>query len=577
LKRERLHNLYFLAFSAVIGILAATGALFFRTLIEIFQNLFWASGTTFVEKLIHSPWWLKVLVPVSGGLVAGPIITFLVPEAKGPGVPEVIVSVASRQSTIRHRVTFLKALVTSLLIGSGASVGREGPIVQIGASVGSSLAQVFRLNPDLRRLCLASGAAAGIAATFNAPIAGTLFAVEIILLDIEIVYISHIILSSVIASMLSRIFWGEFPALKAGAFQLIHYWELNVYLMLGLLAGFVAIGFVRLIYTTDSLFRRLHIPEWTKPALGGLLLGMIALKVPYVLGVGYETVNSALADSLGLRMAVLLLFAKILATSLSIGSGMSGGIFAPSLVLGATLGTLVGLAAGQLLPGLALSPSNYALAGMGAVVAGTTLAPMTAILTVFELTYNYQIILPLMVACITSTIIVRVFFGYSAYEMKLLKQGINIVRGHDVGILRKLLARDFMIKEFEMLHDRSPLATIVDRVIQSPYPHFVVLNQKKELVGVLCLRDLKASLVNFEDLKGTVIAADVMTKEVITLSAEDNLEDALHLFEKYRISFLPITDPDNPENVLGILKKDDLLQAYKERVLKDRVLSPSLK
>lgn len=574
---QRLHNLYFLGFSVAIGILAATGALFFRTLIEGFQALFWVSGTTFLEKVIDSPWWLKILVPVSGGLVAGPIITFLVPEAKGPGVPEVIVSVASRESTIRHRVTFLKALVTSLLIGSGASVGREGPIVQIGASVGSSLAQLFRLNPELRRVCLASGAAAGIAATFNAPIAGTLFAVEIILLDIEIVHISHIILSSVVASVLSRVFWGGFPAFRVGPFQLTHYWELSVYLILGLLAGFVAIGFVRLIYTTDGLFQRLQFPEWTKPALGGLLLGVMALKLPWVLGVGYETVNSALANSLGLKMAVLLLFAKMLATSFSIGSGMSGGIFAPSLVLGATLGTVVGLAAGQLFPDVVLSPSHYALAGMGAVVAGTTLAPMTAILTIFELTYNYQIILPLMVACISSAIIVRVLFGYSAYEMKLLKQGINIVRGHDVGILRKLAAKDFMIKEFEMLHNTSPLLTIVDRIIQSPYPHFVVLNERNDLAGVLSLRDLKSSLVHLEDLKGIIIADDLMTKEVITLSGEDNLELALHLFENHRISFLPVTDPGNPKKVLGILKKDDLLHAYEERVLKDRLLSASLK
>lgn len=577
MKPKRLHNLYLLGFSVVIGISAATGALFFRSLIEIFQNLFWASGTTFLERVVHSPWWLRILVPVSGGLVAGCIITFFVPEAKGPGVPEVILSVATRQSTIRHRVTFLKALVTSLLIGSGASVGREGPIVQIGASVGSSLAQLFRLNPDLRRVCLASGAAAGIAATFNAPIAGTLFAVEIILLDIEIVHISNIIISSIVASVLSRIFWGAFPAFKAGAFQLTHYWELTVYLILGLLAGFVAIGFIRLIYTTDSLFGRLQIPEWIKPAIGGLLLGVMALKLPHVLGVGYETVNSALDHSLALKTAILLLFAKMLATSLSIGSGMSGGIFAPSLVLGATLGTAVGLGTNQLMPDLALNPGNYALAGMGAVVAGTTLAPMTAILTIFELTYNYHIILPLMVSCITSTIIVRLFFGYSAYEMKLLKQGINIVRGHDVGILRELLAKDFMIKTFETVRDTSPLVSIVDRVIQSPYPHFVVLDKKKELVGVLSLRDIKTSLVHLEDLKEVTIATDLMTKEVITLSAEDNLEKALHLFEKHRISFLPITDPGNPKEVLGILKKDDLLLAYDERVLKDRILSASPK
>ena len=303
----------------------------------------------------------------------------------------------------------------------------------------------------------------------------------------------------------------------------------------------------------------------------------MALKLPHVLGVGYETVNSALDHSLALKTAILLLFAKTLATSLSIGSGMSGGIFAPSLVLGATLGTAVGLGMGQLAPDLALNPGNYALAGMGAVVAGTTLAPMTAILTIFELTYNYHIILPLMVSCITSTIIVRLFFGYSAYEMKLLKQGINIVRGHDVGILRKLLAKDFMINTFETVRDTSPLVSIVDRVIQSPYPHFVVLDKKKELVGVLSLRDIKTSLVHLEDLKDVTIATDLMTKEVITLSAEDNLEKALHLFEKHHISFLPITDPGNPKEVLGILKKDDLLRAYDERVLKDRILSASPK
>jgi CIC family chloride channel protein len=330
--KQRIKYFHFLAFSLSIGILAAVGALFFRALIEIFQNVLWPSGTTFLEKAAHAPWWLKILVPTVGGFIAGPVITFLVPEAKGPGVPAVITSVASRQSTIRHRVTFLKALVTSFLIGSGASVGREGPIVQIGASIGSSLAQFFRLNPDLRRVCLACGAAAGIAATFNAPIAGTLFAVEIILLDIEIAHISHIIISSIIASVLARTFWGELPTFEVGSFQLVYRWELGIYLLLGVIAGLTAIGFVWLIDSTDSVFARVKIPEWIKPTIGGLFLGVISLKLPYVLGVGYETVNMALANSLILKTAILVLAGKILVTSLCIGSGMSGGIFAPSLV-----------------------------------------------------------------------------------------------------------------------------------------------------------------------------------------------------------------------------------------------------
>ncbi|MCG6919372.1 MAG: chloride channel protein, partial [Deltaproteobacteria bacterium] len=482
--RPRVKDLYFLFFSLSIGLLAAVGAIFFRTLIEIFQHYLWPSGTTFIDQVTNSPWWLRVLIPTVAGLIVGPLITFLVPEAKGPGVPVVIEAVTTWQSTLRHRVTALKALVTSFLIASGASVGREGPIVQIGASIGSSLAQLFRLDPALRRTCLACGAAAGIAATFNAPIAGTLFAVEIILLDIEIGHISHIIISSVIASVFARIFWGEFPTFEVSSFQLISHWELVAYLLLGVLAGLVAIVFVRLIYTTDSIFSRLRIPEWTKPTIGGLFLGLIGLKVPYVMGVGYETVNLALTSSLLLEAAIVILAAKILATSLCLGSGMSGGIFAPSLVLGATLGTIVGLIIAQIFPELTLIPSDYALVGMGAVVAGTTLAPITAILTVFELTYTYQIILPLMVACIASATVVRVLFGYSAYEMKLLKKGITIVRGHDIGILRTMLVKDFMSREFERLEDSMSFSKIMDQVIESSYPHFVVLNRTEELVGV---------------------------------------------------------------------------------------------
>jgi len=213
---------------------------------------------------------------------------------------------------------------------------------------------------------------------------------------------------------------------------------------------------------------------------------------------------------------------------------------------------------------------------MGAVVAGTTLAPITAILTVFELTYNYQIILPLMVACIASATVVRVLFGYSAYEMKLLKKGTTIVRGHDIGILRTMLVKDFMNRDFESLEDSMPFSKVMDQTIESSYPHFVVLNPEKELVGVLSLRDLRPYLAKFDELKDKMVAADFMSKDVITVSANDTLEKSLFLFEKHRIAFLPVTRPDNDRKVLGIFKKDDLLQAYQQRVLKARILSSTL-
>ncbi|MBS3780033.1 MAG: chloride channel protein [Desulfovermiculus sp.] len=560
-----------LFFAVGIGILAAIGALLFRTLIEVMQIAFWPEGTSLVDQIRAAPWWQILLVPTLGGLVAGPVITFFVPEARGPGVPEVILAVTTRQSTIRHRVTFLKGLITSLLLACGASVGREGPIVQIGSSVGSSVAQLFDLSPELRRLCLACGAAAGISATFNAPISGAIFAMEIILLNIEMAYISHIVIASITGSVLSRIFWGDFPAFRVVDFQLESYLQIFGYLLLGLLAGLISIAFVRAIFAAENLFTRLPLPQWLCPALGGLLLGGMALQLPQVMGVGYDSVNSALSGNLPFQMALFLLIGKLAATSICIGSGMSGGIFAPSLYLGAVLGTIVGYTLSLLWPSLNVHPAFFALAGMGAVVSGTTLAPITAIVTIFELTLHPQIILPLMVSCISATLVVRLLFGVSAYELKLFRRGINIVRGHDVGILRNLCVKDFIRHTVPIIPLNASLSEIVQEVSSAPYPHFVVEDENQQLAGVLSLRDVRESLLYYEDLKDNVIAADIMTTHVTTITSQDTMATAMHLFEDHPYSMFPVVDDDN--HVVGILTKDDLLKAYDQKVLKDRVLS----
>ena len=560
-----------LFFAVGIGVLAAVGALLFRTLIELMHLAFWPEGPSFIDQIRAAAWWQILLIPTLGGLVAGPVITFFVPEARGPGVPEVILAVTTKQSTIRHRVTFLKGLITSLLLACGASVGREGPIVQIGSSVGSSVAQLFDLSPELRRLCLACGAAAGISATFNAPITGAVFAMEIILLNIEVSYISHLVIASITGSVLSRIFWGDFPTFQVVDFQLENYLQIAGYLLLGLLAGLISIVFVRAIYTVENIFTRLPLPQWLCPALGGLLLGGLALYLPQVLGVGYDSVNSALAGNLPLQLALFLLIGKLAATSICIGSGMSGGIFAPSLYLGAALGTAVGHILALLWPDLSVHPAFFALAGMGAVVSGTTLAPITAIVTIFELTLHPQIILPLMVSCICATLVVRVLFGVSAYELKLLRRGINIVRGHDVSILRNLCVRDFMRRTIPTIPLKASLTDIVEKVSTAPYPHFVVEDDNQQLAGVLSLRDVRGVLLYYEDLKDSIIAADLMTAKVITITSQDTMESAMHLFEDHPYSMFPVVDENN--QVAGILTKDDLLKAYDQKVLKDRVLS----
>lgn len=581
----RLNHPSMLFFSMAIGVLGAAGALFFRTCIEFFQWLFWgatlqshwAGGAGFLDQVLLAPWWLIILAPTVGGLLAGIAIERWVPEARGPGVTEVILAVTARQATMRHRVTVLKGLVTALLIGSGASVGREGPIIQIGASAGTSLSTLFGLPRGLRRVCLAAGAAAGIAATFNAPIAGTVFAAEVVLLDIEIAHISHIVVAAVTASMLSRVFWGDFPAFHAMGFSMQHHWELGLYLLLGIIAAVAAIALAQGIFSMEKTFSRVRLPQWVKPGIGGLALGLLALLLPNVMGVGYETVNMALAGTLGLHLALMLLAGKWLACSLCIGSGMSGGIFAPSLVLGSAVGTVVGIAAQALFPEAGLLPQHYALAGMGAVVAGTTLAPITAVLTIFELTYSQKIILPLLLACITSALVVRRFFGYSIYEMKLLHQGVDIVRGHDLGVLRSLRAGELMAKDFQSLRDDMPLRQIMEAIIEAPYPHFPVLDHGQRLVGMLSLRDLKPALGQLQDLENLVLAVDLMTPHPVTLHKEESLERALLLFESHHISCLPVTEPNDAGILLGILKKDDFFQAYREKVLKDRILSCPIK
>lgn len=563
----------FLLFSMGIGALTGLGVYVFRWMIIFFREFFWGYGDNIVSVVTAAPWWWRLIIPTAAGLAVGPIITFIVPEARGPGVPEIIKAISKPECVIRHKVSLLKALITSLLIGAGASVGREGPIVQIGGSVGSSLAQLFRLNPNLRPVCLAVGAAAGISAAFNAPLAGAIFAIEVILVDLEVAYISHIIVASAVGSLIARTFWGELPYLDISAFSLNYSYDLPLFLLLGVLSGLLSIVFIRSLDLTEKLFNAVPLPQWIKPGLGGLCLGLLALWLPDVMGVGYHLVNTGLAGQFALSMALLLLCGKLAATSLCIGSGMSGGIFAPSLCLGVTLGSVLCLGIKILFPDAALSPASFALVGMGAVVGGTTLAPLTAVVTIFELTASYKVILPMLLACISSSMIVRLLYGYSAYERKLIKQGISIVRGHFDNPLRYLKASDLMEKDFPFIRADDTLEKVLCKAVESSYPHFVVLDKAERLAGIIGLRDLKDLMRPERQIPDATPASHFMTTKVCTISADGCLEEALQVMDNHHISCMPVVDPDHPEKVLGILKKDDVIHAYRDKSWKSGQLS----
>jgi CIC family chloride channel protein len=557
-------------FAIGVGALAGVGTLGFLALIALGQWSIWPAGENFLAQVILAPWWLKLLVPVLGGLALGPVIAFLVPELRGPGVSEVVEAAALEDSYIRPKVTILKTLCTALSIVTGGSLGREGPVATIGAALGSSLGRFFKFSPQKVRVALACGAAAGIAATFNAPFAGTMFAVEIILGDIQIAYLGPIALAAIISVIVVHQIWAGFPIFIAPGFQLQHPGELGLYVLLGLLGGLLAILFIRGVSTADTLFRKLPLPEWLKPGLGGLGLGLIGLWCPHVFGVGYDSINLALTGKLTLDAATMVLLAKFLATIICLGS-MSGGVFGPSLFLGAMLGTSLALTGNFFFPHLSLNPVDYALVGMGTVVSGVTLGPITAILIIFEPTHNFRTIVPLMLSCVTSLLIVKSLYGYSIYQTKLLRRGIHLVRGLDVNILRTLRVKECLTSQVETINDDARLPEILEKAEASPYPFFIVLDSRGELSGVLTLADLRQDLRFAREISRVVTAAELKTPKVFTITPDDDLQTALELFEGRNLKCLPVVLPPEKKIVVGILKQEDLLTAYKQKLLKVRL------
>ncbi len=555
----------------VIGLLGGLGAVAFRYLIGFFQTLLYGSGSDLATVVQGLPWWKVVLGPAVGGAFLGPLVYFFAREAKGHGVPEVMNAVARQGGVIRKRVVIVKTLASAMCIGSGGSVGREGPIVQIGSALGSSLGQVLKVSDGEMRVLVACGAAAGIAATFNAPIAGSIFALEIILSDFALPTFTPIILSSVIATVVSRTFLGNFPAFQVPPYALESPWEIGFYCILGLLAGLVAVGFIVTLYKSEDLWDGWKIPDYAKASLGGIIIGIMALRFPQIMAVGYDSIGKALLNQATWTVLVLLVPLKILATSVTIGSGGSGGIFAPSLFMGAMLGGAFGCAVHALLPSITANPGAYAIVGMGAVVAGTTHAPIQAFLIIFELTQDYRIIPPLMICCVIATFVSRGIKRESIYTLKLLRRGIDIEAGKDVNLLKSMLVTDFMTRHPETVLESTPLRGLIAILQFSQHTSFPVVDSRGKLVGMLSLRDFREAIFE-EGLMDVIIARDIATIPAISVTTEDNLAKALMLIDENGIERLPVMrDGDHPKEVVGILSQRDIMSAYR-RALEARGL-----
>ncbi len=580
---QRGGHLFMVVAAIFTGLAGALGAVVFRLMIRSVQAGAWGGAEGLAEMfrsgLLAEPedpievaqqlaWGWKIAVPALGGLLVGPLIYFFAREARGHGVPEVMKAVALRGGIIRGRIVAVKALASSLSIGTGGSVGREGPIVQIGSAFGSSLGQWMGLNTMGIRTLVGCGAAAGISATFNAPIAGAIFAAEIIVGHFAVTQFTPIVISSVVATVASRFFLGNYPAFKVPEYQIVSPFELLPYLATGVLAGLVAVAFIRTLSFTETAFERLPMPEYLKAAVGGVLVGIIGLQLPQVFGVGYTTISLALAGTLSAVTMAALVATKIVATSITIGSGGSGGVFAPSLFLGAMLGGVVGTLVSQYFPGATASSGAYALVTMGAVVAATTHAPISAIIIIFELTQTIDIIPALMSACVVSSLVSQLLSRDSIYTSKLRRQGIDLKETVDPNVLKTLYVRDVIDDEPEIVPESANFQAILDLVVQSDHAQFFVQNDAGNLLGAISLSEVRRLIYEQEALRHLVVAGDLVDTRHPSVTPDDDLSVVMQIFSGTRLDEIAVVDTGDSRRLVGTVSEKDVAEASQNEQLR---------
>ncbi len=562
-------HLFMIAVAILIGVLGGFGAVGFRHLVEFVHLVCWGDAHITPDLLAGRPIWQVILMPALGGLIVGPIVYVLVREARGHGVPEVMTAVAIRDGLIRGRVALAKALASAVTIGSGGSAGPEGPIIQIGAAIGSKVGQVIRVSRKRLRTFVACGAAAGLAATFNAPIAGSLLAVEVILGQFGVAQFSPIVVSAVIATVISRHYLGGEAVFSVPEYELVSMAELGPYLVLGVLCGLVSVVMIRGLYWTEDAFAGVRrVPNWVKPAIGGLMLGCVGLLLPHVYGDGELVINMILHDQLVWWLLLVLVLGKLLATALTLGSGGSGGVFAPALFIGAATGGVMGSLVGVLMGDSAGAPGGYALVGMGGLVAGTMHAPITAIIMIFEITDSYRIILPLMFVCIISILVSSRFHRESIYTLKLIREGIDIFRGQSLDVLKPFQVRNVVQDDYEAIPPDMPVGQMMERVIQGVRSQFYVVRNDGSLLGVILLRELGRVLTRREGLEQVLLAMDLAHENTAVCVPEESLSEVLLKFEQSGMAELPVVADKTSRRFLGVLHYKEVIALYNSEIMK---------
>lgn len=548
-------RLIFLA--AVVGVVSAFIAIGFRYLLFFFQNLFFfqeVSGAE-VSPVNHNLGIWVILVPALGGILVGLITRFVAGEAKGHGVPEVMESIAVHGGKMRPRIVLFKALASALSIGSGGAVGREGPIVQVGSGAGSTLGQLLKLDSDQVKILVGCGAAGGIAATFNVPVAGIIFALEIILLELKSRSFISLVISSFFATTVSRFFLGSHPAFEIPAYSFVSLYEIIFYLLLGILAGLTAVLLIRMVYDTEHFFEnKVKIPAFMKPAVGGLVVGIIGYFLPQVFGYGYGTISELLNQELVLGTVILLFVFKIIAFVFTLGSGASGGIFSPSLFIGAALGAAFGWIINTPYPEITAPIGAYALVGMAALFAAVSRATFTAIIIIFELTLDYNIILPLMFSCVIADLVAWSISPDTIYTKKLSLRGIRISQDMEANKLDTLRVGEVMSLTYGVPMNEQ-IEKIYNKFIEGNYNTTCVIDDNRNLKGIITLKNINRIP---PDKRNEPVGDYAQNPHAVSYS-EETISDALYKMTTHNVESLPVINNQEDYKVIGQISRTEIL------------------
>ena len=574
-------GLFLLLLSVFVGATTGLASVFFVKLIFAIQDFSFGSISEFFPFLGKG---IYFLVPILGGLIVGPLILFA-QEAKGHGVPEVMQALVLRGGRIRARVAVAKIAASSMCIGTGGSAGREGPIIQIGAALGSTIGQILHLSDERIRNLVACGAAAGIAATFNAPIAGVAFAIEVLACGMHMKAFGNVVIAAVAASVVSRNLIGFKFAFQVPAYTLSGSLELGLYLVLGLCSALIGVMFIRMLNLAENLFDNWKFPQLFKPAVGGTLLGLLGLlymtlpnlsfplgsaahgsaltlPLPHMFGSGFPTIQWAIEGHTPLWILAALIFLKPLATSLTLGSGNSGGVFAPSLFTGAVLGGALGHLFAGWFPGIAINTGAFALVGMAALFSATARAPLTAMLIVFEMSNDYYMILPLMVAGVSASYFSQWLHSESIYTMKLAKRGVRFSEGRDLDIMQGVKVSEVMRENPITIAKNASISELMALFQETNLLGFPVLDENHQLWGIVTLQDVHRAEAGEGFNSRNLTVADLAVQRPVTIFPDEPIWAAIQRMAPRDLARLPVVTRQNQATLCGVISRSDILRAY---------------